>query len=80
MSQVAKWELKSGLANCGRLWKRVGASKRLGHIIDGEAMINDGTAIVVFTLLNGIAKGHDKSPGQVAAFFLWVGCCRLTPA
>ena len=34
------------------LLKEVGASKRLGHIIEGESLVNDGTAIVVFSLLN----------------------------
>mmetsp|Transcript_3517 Transcript_3517/g.9404 ORF Transcript_3517/g.9404 Transcript_3517/m.9404 type:complete len:332 (-) Transcript_3517:223-1218(-) len=32
------------------LLKEVGASKRLGHIIEGESLVNDGTAIVVFSL------------------------------
>ena len=43
------------------LLKEVGASKRLGHIIEGESLVNDGTAIVVFSLLNQIAKGEDKT-------------------
>ena len=54
------------------LLKEVGASKRLGHIIEGESLVNDGTAIVVFSLLNEIAKGAEKSAGEVATFFLWV--------
>ena len=54
------------------LLKEVGASKRLGHIIEGESLVNDGTAIVVFSLLNEIAKGASKTAGEVALFFLWV--------
>ena len=54
------------------LLKEVGASKRLGHIIEGESLVNDGTAIVVFSLLNEIAKGAQKTAGEVATFFLWV--------
>ena len=54
------------------LLKEVGASKRLGHIIEGESLVNDGTAIVVFSLLNEIAKGNDKTPLQIFAFFMWV--------
>ena len=54
------------------LLKEVGASKRLGHIIEGESLVNDGTAIVVFSLLNEIAKGAHKTAGEVATFFLWV--------
>ena len=54
------------------LLKEVGASKRLGHIIEGESLVNDGTAIVVFSLLNEIAKGVDKTPLEIFTFFLWV--------
>ena len=54
------------------LLKEVGASKRLGHIIEGESLVNDGTAIVVFSLLNEIAKGARKTAGEVGLFFLWV--------
>ena len=54
------------------LLKEVGASKRLGHIIEGESLVNDGTAIVVFSLLNQIAKGEDKTPLEIFTFFVWV--------
>ena len=54
------------------LLKEVGASKRLGHIIEGESLVNDGTAIVVFSLLNEIAKGVTKTPLEIFLFFLWV--------
>jgi NhaP-type Na+/H+ or K+/H+ antiporter len=54
------------------LLKEVGASKRLGHIIEGESLVNDGTAIVVFSLLNEIAKGFDKTPLEICSFFVWV--------
>ena len=54
------------------LLKEVGASKRLGHIIEGESLVNDGTAIVVFSLLNEIAKGATKTASEVVLFFLWV--------
>ena len=54
------------------LLKEVGASKRLGHIIEGESLVNDGTAIVVFSLLNQIAKGAEKTPLQIFSFFVWV--------
>ncbi|MFC2104514.1 cation:proton antiporter [Bacteroidota bacterium] len=44
--------------------KDVGASKKLGTLIEGESMLNDGTAIVIFmVLLLGITGGgSDTSP------------------
>ena len=54
------------------LLKEVGASKRLGHIIEGESLVNDGTAIVVFSLLNEIAKGEQKTALEIFTFFVWV--------
>jgi NhaP-type Na+/H+ or K+/H+ antiporter/CRP-like cAMP-binding protein len=44
--------------------KDVGASKKLGTLIEGESMLNDGTAIVIFmVLLAGITgAGSDTSP------------------
>ena len=44
--------------------KEVGASKKLGTLIEGESMLNDGTAIVIFmVLLLGITgAGSDTSP------------------
>jgi NhaP-type Na+/H+ or K+/H+ antiporter len=50
------------------LLKEVGASKRLGHIIEGESLVNDGTAIVVFKLLNDISKGTAR---QVLLITIW---------
>jgi NhaP-type Na+/H+ or K+/H+ antiporter/CRP-like cAMP-binding protein len=44
--------------------KEVGASKKLGTLIEGESMLNDGTAIVIFmVLLAGITGvGSEASP------------------
>ncbi|MCD4832234.1 MAG: cation:proton antiporter [Bacteroidales bacterium] len=44
--------------------KDVGASKKLGTLIEGESMLNDGTAIVIFmVLLLGITgAGSETSP------------------
>lgn len=38
--------------------KEVGASKVLGHLIEGESLVNDGTAIVVFNVFLAIARGE----------------------
>lgn len=39
------------------LLKELGASKRLSTLIEGESLLNDGTAMVVFSVLLEIAKG-----------------------
>lgn len=46
------------------LLKELGASKKLGTLVEGESMLNDGTAIVIFmVLLLGITgMGSDASP------------------
>ncbi len=53
------------------LLKELGASKKLGTLIEGESLLNDGTAIVIFmvffTALTGVATGS----GPVIQF-LWV--------
>lgn len=44
--------------------KEVGASKKLGTLIEGESMLNDGTAIVIFMVifLSLTGAGSDASP------------------
>lgn len=46
------------------LLKDLGASKKLATLIEGESILNDGTAIVIFiVILNGIiGTGGDSSP------------------
>ena len=39
------------------LLKDLGASKKLGTLIEGESLLNDGTAIVAFVLLFGVVTG-----------------------
>ncbi|MBL62136.1 MAG: hypothetical protein CMI30_01895 [Opitutae bacterium] len=39
------------------LLKELGASKKLGTLIEGESLLNDGTAIVAFMLLIGVVTG-----------------------
>ena len=39
------------------LLKELGASKKLGTLIEGESLLNDGTAIVAFVLLFGVVTG-----------------------
>jgi len=45
------------------LLKELGASKKLGTLIEGESLLNDGTAIVAFVLLIGVVTGAEAFLG-----------------
>ncbi len=45
------------------LLKELGASKKLGTLIEGESLLNDGTAIVAFVLLIGVVTGAELFTG-----------------
>ena len=51
------------------LLKELGASKKLGTLIEGESLLNDGTAIVAFVLLIGVVTGAEVFNGT--GDFLW---------
>lgn len=53
------------------LLKELGASKKLGTLIEGESLLNDGTAIVAFLLLIGAVTGSGvfTAFGAVKGFF-----------
>jgi NhaP-type Na+/H+ or K+/H+ antiporter len=51
------------------LLKELGASKRLGTLIEGESLLNDGTAMVVFEVFYNLAKGEDMGIGDVVELF-----------
>lgn len=57
------------------LLKELGAPPQLKALIEGESMFNDGTAVIAFTLLIGIALGTESfEPQQVIVqFFTVVG-------
>ncbi|MCK5169350.1 MAG: cation:proton antiporter, partial [Bacteroidales bacterium] len=54
--------------------KESGASKKLGTLIEGESMLNDGTAIVIFmVLLLGITGGGSDTSPIIEFFRVAVG-------
>ncbi|CAI7855030.1 unnamed protein product [Closterium sp. NIES-54] len=54
------------------LLRDLGASKKLSTIIDGEALMNDGTAIVVFQLFLRLMLGYSYGIGDVISFLFKV--------
>jgi len=57
------------------LLKELGAPPRLKALVEGESMFNDGTAVVAFSLLIGIALGVESFDPQdlVVSFLSFVG-------
>ena len=55
------------------LLKELGASKRLSTMIEGESLLNDGTAMVVFYVILEICHGEDMGAGAIIGKF-----CRLS--
>jgi NhaP-type Na+/H+ or K+/H+ antiporter len=55
------------------LLKELGASKRLSTLIEGESLLNDGTAMVVFAVILEMAHGVEMGPVEVVGMF-----CRLS--
>lgn len=49
--------------------KEVGASKKLGTLIEGESMLNDGTAIVIFMVLIAGITGAGSEASPIIEFF-----------
>jgi len=55
--------------------RSVGAPKRLAVLIEGESLFNDGTSIVLFTVLLALLTGGATAtldPGAVLLRFVWV--------
>jgi CPA1 family monovalent cation:H+ antiporter len=51
------------------IFKNLGAPKRLAVLLDGESLLNDGTAIVFFTLSLALTAGSQVSAGGLALDF-----------
>lgn len=43
------------------LLRDLGASRRLSTLIEGESLLNDGTAMVTFLVLLGIVEGEEAT-------------------
>jgi monovalent cation:H+ antiporter, CPA1 family len=52
------------------LFRSIGAPRRLTMLLDGESLLNDGTAIVFFTLSLAVLSGSASTTGQVVVQFL----------
>ena len=50
------------------LLKELGASKKLGTLIEGESLLNDGTAIVIFMVLLAAITGQGSDASPVLEF------------
>ncbi|KAF3499534.1 hypothetical protein F2Q69_00041874 [Brassica cretica] len=54
------------------LLKELGASKKLSTVIEGESLMNDGTAIVVFQLFLKMVMGNTSDWGSIITFLIRV--------
>lgn len=52
------------------VFRGLGAPRRLSMLLDGESLLNDGTAIVFFTLSLSLVTGAAVTTGQLATDFL----------
>ncbi len=60
------------------LFKSLGVPKRLSVLIEGESLLNDGTAVVFFTLILGIVGGASVSgAGLLLEFLATIGAGAL---
>ena len=56
------------------LLKELGAAKELGHIIEGESLLNDGTAIVFFNVLLEISQSTNwmETNGAISILYRFI--------
>jgi Na+:H+ antiporter len=52
------------------VFRSLGVPRRLSVLLDGESLLNDGTAIVFFTLSLSLVTGASVTAGQLATDFL----------
>jgi len=51
------------------LLKELGVSVKISTLIEGESLLNDGTALVLFIVLQKMASGEEKTAGDITAMF-----------
>jgi solute carrier family 9 (sodium/hydrogen exchanger), member 10/11 len=51
------------------LLKELGASKKLATLIEGESLLNDGTAMVIFMIATKLAQGEEMGLGEGITLF-----------
>ena len=51
------------------LLKELGVSVKISTLIEGESLLNDGTALVLFIVLQKMASGEEKTAGDIASMF-----------
>ena len=51
------------------LLKQLGVSKRISTLIEGESLLNDGTALVLFLVLMEFVSGNDMTATEVIGQF-----------
>jgi CPA1 family monovalent cation:H+ antiporter len=54
------------------LFRTLGAPRRLTMLLDGESLLNDGTAIVVFTLSLSLLSGEEARASPLLLQFLFI--------
>jgi CPA1 family monovalent cation:H+ antiporter len=54
------------------LFKSLGAPRRLGVIVEGESLVNDGTSVVFYTIAIGVASGAEVGISGAAVDFVRV--------
>jgi NhaP-type Na+/H+ or K+/H+ antiporter len=52
------------------LLKELGASRRLATLIEGESLLNDGTAMVLFLIMKDFATGNPHTIGYILGAFV----------
>lgn len=52
------------------LMKELGVNARLGTLIEGESLLNDGTAMVAFLVVYDVMLGEDKTFGEILITFV----------